>query len=99
MTIPALEAFIDETIRVARKHNYHPTAFIEMRHRHGTELAISKLVKSGDVQSGFRRLQKLGLLDHTIETAVLRFPDEFSQETRECAEIRLRMVREGSGNE
>ena len=99
MTIPALEAFIDETIKVARKHDYHPTAFIDMRHRHGTVLAISKLVESGDVQSGFRRLQKLGLLDHTIEAAVLRFPDEFSAGTRECAEFRLRMVNEGSGNE
>ena len=31
---PALEAFIDETIRLSRQHGYHPTAFIGMRHRH-----------------------------------------------------------------
>jgi len=95
MASSQLEFFIDETIRIAREHDYHPTVFISMRDRHGTVPAISRLVESGDVQSGFRRLEKLGLLDHTIEAAVLRFPDEFSQQTRECAEFRLRMVQGG----
>ncbi len=87
-----LEAFIDETIRVSRKHGYHPTIFISMRHQLDTIPAIIKLVESGDVQSGFKRLKALGLLDHTIEAAVLRFPDEFPARTKECAEFRLRIV-------
>lgn len=89
----ALEAFIDETIRLSRKNNYHPTAFIAMRHRHGTINAITRLVENGDVQSGFKRLSELGLLEWTIEAAVMKFPDEFSASARQCAEFRLRLVR------
>lgn len=89
---PELEAFIDETIRVSREHSYHPIVFIGMRARHGTVEAITRLVESGDIQSGFRRLKALSLLDYTIEAAVLRFPGEFSSRTRECAEFRLRVV-------
>ena len=95
MASAALEEFIDHTIRVARQKAYHPTVFMEMRARHGTVEAISRLVESGDVQSGFRRLEKLGLLDCTIEAAVLKFPDEFSARTRECADFRLRLVQQG----
>jgi len=95
---PELEAFIDETIRVSAEHGYHPTAFIGMRNRHGTLDAISRLVVSGDVQSGFSKLHKLGLLDHTIEAAVMRFPSEFGKQARECAEFRLRMVQEGGAD-
>lgn len=93
---PQLEAFIDETIRVSREHGYHPTIFIGMRARHGTIRAITKLVESGDIQSGFKRLEALGLVDHTIEAAVVRFADEFPRQTRECVEFRLRIVRDRS---
>ncbi|HYG31037.1 MAG TPA: hypothetical protein VD887_12600 [Allosphingosinicella sp.] len=89
-----LECFIDETIRVAQTHAYHPTIFIDMRARYGTIPAISRLVESGDVQSGFRRLERLDLLEHTIEAAVAKFPWEFSAVTLECAEFRLRMVKQ-----
>lgn len=89
-----LEAFIDETIKVSRKHGYHPTIFIDMRTRLGTIPAIIKLVESWDIQSGFKRLAMLGLLDHTIETAVLRHPKEFPIRTRECAEFRLGLAKQ-----
>jgi hypothetical protein len=88
----ALESFIDETINVAIEHDYHPTIFVSMRNQLGTVPAITKLVESGDVQSGFKRLEKLNLLDYTIERAVLRFPNEFTARARECAEFRLRLV-------
>ena len=89
----ALESFIDETIRLAGLKGYHPTTFITMRDRHGTAPAISKLVVSGDIQSGFTRLQQLGLLDWTIETAVTKFPGEFNREVLEAAEWRLRQAK------
>ena len=92
----ALEAFIDETIYRSAEKSYYPTTFIGMRQRYGTIPAISKLVRSGDVQSGFRRLRQLNLLDWTIEAAVLKFPDEFSQQDRECAAFRLREVGYGT---
>ena len=84
-----LEAFIDETVRLSREHNYHPTIFVGMRQRLGTIKAISQLVTSGDIQSGFQRLEQLGLLNWTIEAAVTKFPDEFSREVLQAAEWRL----------
>ena len=90
-----LEAFIDESIRISSEHGYHPSAFIGMRSRHGTVSAIDRLVRSGDIQSGFKRLEALGLLEWTVEEAVLRFPDEFSRGVREAAEWRLSQARTG----
>jgi len=78
MNIDELESFIDETIRQARQHGYRPTTFIAMRERHGTVYAIEKLMQTGDVQSGFRRLKELGLMDWSIEAAVLKYPSRFS---------------------
>ncbi len=95
MASPALESFIDEMIRLSQQKGYHPKTFISMRERHKTVPAISRLVESGAIQSGFKRLDELGLLDWTIEAAVMRFPTEFSADTRECAEFRLRLAREG----
>lgn len=89
---PALDAFIDETIRLSAERGYHPTTFIGMRQRYGTVVAISRLVVSGDIQSGFGRLFELGLLDWTIEAAVTKFPDEFSREVVDAAIWRLDQV-------
>ena len=96
MASSELDAFIDETIAVSAQKAYYPTTFIGMRQRYGTVEAISRLVISGDVQSGFSKLYKLGLLDHTIEAAVLKFPSEFSEQAQECAAFRLKMV-QGDG--
>lgn len=57
-----LEAFIDETIKVSGQKGYYPTIFMGMRSQHGTIEAISRLVVSGDVQSGFTKLRMLGCL-------------------------------------
>lgn len=97
MASVGLETFIDETIRLSREKGYHPTAFSAMRERYTTVPAISRLVVSGDIQSGFNRLRQLGLLDWTIEAAVMKFPDEFSREVREAAEWRLRQARGDQG--
>ena len=91
----ALEAFIDETIKRSAQKGYHPTTFIGMRSRYGTVGAISRLVASGDIQSGFTKLKNLGLLDYTIEAAVMKFPDEFTKSDRECAAFRLSLVEGG----
>ncbi|URK88003.1 hypothetical protein LP421_10510 [Rhizobium sp. RCAM05350] len=90
---PELEAFIDDTIRRGQKKGYHPTVFIGMRSALTTIPAISKLVRSGDLQSRFKRLEKLGLLDWTIEAAVEKFPDEFDPTDRACAAFRLEQAR------
>ena len=84
-----LEAFIDESVRISMKNGYHPTVFLGMRSRYGTVGAMDRLMRSGEIQSGFRRLQALGLLEWTVEAGVLRFHDEFSPEVRAAAEWRL----------
>ncbi len=89
----ALESFIDQTIQRARAQGYVPTKFINMRDKMRTIPAISQLVSSGDVQSGFKRLYALGLLDWTIEAAVEKFPNEFSKSDRECSAFRLSQAR------
>ena len=87
-----LEAFIDQTIELARARGYIPTIFISMRRQYGTLEAIERLVQTGDIQSGFKRLARLGLADWTIEGAVIKFGNEFSRNARECAEWRLKRL-------
>lgn len=89
---PALEAFIDEGIKLSIERDYHPTIFVGMRRDYGTIDAIERLVQTGDIQSGFKRLHQLNLLDWTIEAAIMRFPSEFSNNARQCAEWRLQQV-------
>jgi hypothetical protein len=84
-----LEAFIDEGIQLAKARGYVPTVFISMRHQYGTLESIERLVQSGEIQSGFKRLKLLDLLDWTIEAAIMKFPAEFSRNARQCAEWRL----------
>ena len=87
-----LEAFIDEMLYRARQDHYVPSEFIRMRAQYGTVGAISRLVRSGHIQSGFRRLCSLGLREWTIESAVLRFRDQFRPADIECATFRLQIA-------
>jgi len=89
---PALEAFIGKSIDLAKERGYNPATFVGMRRQYGTVDAIERLVQSGDLQSGFKRLKQLDLLDWTIESAVIKFPTEFSRNARQCAEWRLQQV-------
>ena len=92
MASQELENFIDLGVKLAKEKGYNPHVFIRMRNQYGTIESISRLVVSGEEQSGFKRLKKLGLLDYSIEAAVLKFPKEFSSQAMECAEFRLRMI-------
>ncbi len=89
---PALEAFIGKSVELAKERGYNPAIFIGMRRQYGTVDAIERLVQSGDLQSGFKRFNQLALLDWTIESAVTRFPAEFTRNARQCAEWRLQQV-------
>ena len=84
-----LEEFVDETIKRAAIHKYYPTTFMGMRAEYGTVLAIKKLVETSEPQSGFHRLKKLGMLEWSLEAAVLSFPDQFTKKTIEYAQARL----------
>jgi hypothetical protein len=65
-----------------------------MREHLETAPAISKPVQGRDMQSGLKRLQRVGLLDWSIEAAVIKFPNEFTASDRVNAEFRLKLVRE-----
>ena len=86
---PALERFIDETIRRARSAGYYPTVFESMRSDWGTWEAMKRIVISGEIQSGFRRLVALNLKEWTVEAGVVQFASEFDRETVEAAAWRL----------
>ena len=88
-----LEEFINETLRISAEHGYYPTEFISMLERDkNTHLTIKKLVRSGDIQSGFKRLCDLGLKEYTVEAAVLKFPEGFTKAEIEAANWRLSQV-------
>ena len=91
-----LELFIDESIRVSNRKGYFPTTFIEMRSRHETIEAMTRLVRSGEIQSGFRKMKDKGILEWSIESGVVKFRNEFLSEDVECAEWRLKMARENT---
>lgn len=84
-----LERFVDESLKQCVAHGYYPSVFLDMRENLGVREAIRRLVESSEVQSGFKKLQELGLLDWSLEAAVIHFPEGFSVLTRECAGFRL----------
>ena len=87
-----LEKFIDELIERAGKKGFTPKIFIDMRCRHGTVEAIKRLVISKEIHKGLQRLEEIGLLDCSLEAAVLNFPDEFTHEERETARWKLEQL-------
>jgi hypothetical protein len=86
---PELERFVDESIQLSRSKGYHPTVFEDMRARHRTWEAMRRIVQTGDIQSGFRRLVQLGLRDWTVEAGIVKFATEFDKGTVEAARWRL----------
>lgn len=93
---PELEAFVAELIRRSRENGYSPTTFMRMLDRYSTRRAMALLVEQGEVQSGFRRLHALGLLDWSVEAGIVRFRGEFDRKHVEAAEWRLTQARAGT---
>jgi hypothetical protein len=85
-----LDILIEEGIRQSIQAGY-PTPIFYMRTlmNLGTVPGISRLVLSGTIQSGFRKLCEMGLSDWTCEKAVLHFPDRFSSQVVSVAKFRL----------
>jgi hypothetical protein len=55
----------------------------------GETKALSRLVRSAELQRGFRVLRDHGQLDQTFEAVVLRFPEQFHSEVIAAARWRL----------
>ena len=88
-TCPELEAFIEEAHRRAMERGYRATGFMQMRARYGTICAITRLVKSGEIKSGLRRMIELDPADWTIDAAVAKFPTCFPEDVQVAAQWRL----------
>lgn len=71
------------------RHHYIPTKFLARLKVQTLRQAIKELVQSGDIQSGFRRCKRMGILHCTLEAMILRHRDEFDEDTIQCAEWRL----------
>lgn len=73
---------------------YDPTLWIEMIHRWGAAEAARRLLVSGDIQDGFRRLIAAGRHDLTVEWSALqpRWHQIFRDPHREAARWRLSQV-------
>ena len=84
-----LEAFIEEGHRRAVERGYRNTGFMQMHARYGTIEAITRLVKSGEIKSGLRRMIELGLAEWTIDAAVAKFPEHFPADVQAAAQWRL----------
>ncbi len=85
-----LEAFVDESLLLFAKRGYVPDVFKRMREQYGTVDAIERLVRSSEIQSGFKKLQDLEMLDRSMEGTVKRFRERFTSEAFECADFRIR---------
>jgi hypothetical protein len=88
-----LERFSDESIKRSIEKRYNPTVFVGMRRQYATREANKRLVVCGDLQSSFRRMEQLGILDGSIEAARLKFPSEFDNGVQEAAKFRLDQAR------
>jgi hypothetical protein len=83
-------------VEECRRVGYIPTAWIGMMHGpSGAVAAARRLLTSGDVQSGFERLIRMGRADLTVEQAVLddRWGEFFTDAHREAAQWRLTQAR------
>lgn len=61
----------------------------QMIDRLGAVEALAKLVRSPDLQSGFKVLRDQNKLDKTFESVVVRHPDLFQDQVVEAAQWRL----------
>ncbi len=88
------EAELHEAVREAKAIGYHPTEFVRMLNDHGGVATAKRLIVSGDVQSGFKRLAKLGRLDISMERKMLmpEYKPLFTDGELEAAEWRLSQV-------
>lgn len=95
----ALEQEFESEVRTAvlecHRLHYHPSDFEGMLAVATASHVAEKLVLSGDMQSGFRRLAKMGRLDLTVEALVAKpkFAPLFKPAIIEAARWRLATVK------
>lgn len=84
----------EQAISECRSLGYTPTVWISMLRQVGAAEAARRLLVSGDIQSGFSRLIRLGRPELTIEWAALdpRWERLFTEQHRDAARWRLQQA-------
>lgn len=87
-------ARLRDSIRQSHDLGYHPTRFEQMLDEQGALGLARKLIKSGEIQDGFKAVVKLGRKDLTMESIMLEpnFQSLFSAGELEAATWRLSQV-------
>ena len=82
---------IDEALRLCHELGYHPNRFQQMFNKYGAANTARRLVASGDLQDGLRRLSRMGRLDLSMEQIMLEDPFHliFTQQELAAAQWRL----------
>jgi hypothetical protein len=85
---------VQEALAEARDLRYYPTRFEQMLAELGAVNLAKKLVISGELQDGLKKMSKLGRKDLTIEAMVLepRFATLFTKDEKQAAQWRLSQV-------
>ena len=90
MTTPEFLAEVNEAIEVYEDAiGGFAARTRQMIDKYGAVDALSKLVQSPDLQSGFRVLRDQNELDRTFEAVIVRHPDLFQEQVVEAAQWRL----------
>ena len=86
-----LAARIQETLAESRELHYYPNRFEQMLAELGAVKLAKKLVVSGELQDGLKKIAKLGRKDLSIEAVILepRFASLFTKDEKQAAEWRL----------
>lgn len=89
------EARVRSAILECHGLGYHPADFEGMLRNDTATRVAQRLVQSGELQSGLRRLAQMGRLDLAIESIMLdpEFESLFAERLREAARWRLEQVR------
>ena len=90
MASPALITAVNHVVEVYEDiSGEYASRTRQMLDRHDYINALTRIVESPDLQSGFRALRDRGQLDLTFEAVVVQYANEFSQQTVQAAQWRL----------
>ena len=88
------EARIQEALVECHRLGYHPSDFEGMLSSASATRVAKKLVTSGELQSGLKKLAQLGRLDLSVESIMLepQFRTLFAKQLRDAAQWRLNQI-------
>lgn len=85
-----LENDVENTILIyERIAGISATRTREMIEKKGYTQALSDLVISGEIQTGFKKLVKAGKINDTFESLIVKYKERFPKKIIEAAQFRL----------